>query len=124
MTPTGNAFFTYSVIGVANTLVHWQLFFVFREMFHATQATSNVLAFLIAASGSFYLNALFSFAMPASLKRYAVFMMCMGSLCWVIGTVADGWQLPGLLTVAVFSGVSLVIGFALSKWLVFRGDPP
>lgn len=124
MTHTGKEIFTYSMIGIANTLVHWQVFFVFREMFHATHATSNALAFLMAASGSFYLNALFSFAMPASLKRYAVFMMCMGSLSWGIGTVADRWQLPGLLTVAVFSAVSLVIGFALSKWLVFRGDAP
>jgi putative flippase GtrA len=124
MTHTGKELFTYSMIGIANTLVHWQVFFVFREMFHATHATSNALAFLMAASGSFYLNALFSFAMPASLKRYAVFMMCMGSLSWGIGTVADHWQLPGLLTVAVFSAVSLVIGFALSKWLVFRGDAP
>jgi len=124
MTKTGQAFFTYGVIGIANTLIHWQLFFVFRELFHTTQATGNVLAFLIAASGSFYLNAFFNFAVPASLLRYATFMLCMGGLSWGVGNVADQWQWPGLATVSLFSIVSLLVGFALANWLVFRKSTP
>ncbi len=120
MKETGKEFFTYSVIGIANTLVHWQLFFVCREFFHATQATSNTVAFIIAASGSFYLNAFFNFALPASLSRYAIFILCMGGLNWGIGRLADSWQLPGLITVSISSIVSLIIGFGVAKWLVFR----
>lgn len=58
--------------------------------------------------------------MPASLGRYLMFMMCMGNLSLAVGALADRWQLPGIITLLGFSVVSLIIGFLLSKWLVFR----
>lgn len=113
-------FSSYTMIGIANTLIHWQLFFVLRAAFGVSQAFSNFLAFCAAASFSFYANALFTFAMPASLGRYLTFMMCMGSLSLAVGGLADHWHLPGIVTVVVFSLTSLIVGFLLSKWLVFR----
>ncbi len=59
-------FSSYTVIGIANTVIHWQLFFVFRAAFEFSQAMSNLFAFCVAASFSFYMNALYTFAMPAS----------------------------------------------------------
>ncbi len=113
-------FSRYTVIGIANTLIHWQLFFVFRAAFELSQALSNFLAFCVAASFSFYANAIYTFAMPASLPRYGLFMLCMGSLSLGVGGLADRWHLPGLVTVVVFSLLSLVCGFLLSRWVVFR----
>ncbi|MBA1295290.1 GtrA family protein [Pseudomonas lurida] len=113
-------FLSYTVIGVANTVIHWQLFFVFRAAFGLTQALSNLLAFYLAASFSFYVNAVYTFALPASLSRYALFMVCMGSMSLGVGALADHWNAPGIVTVAVFSLVSLVCGFLLSRWVVFR----
>jgi len=113
-------FSSYTVIGVANTLIHWQLFFVLRVAFDFSQVLSNFLAFCAAASFSFYANAIYTFAMQASLGRYLMFMMCMGSLSLAVGGLADHWHLPGIVTVVVFSLTSLVVGFLLSKWLVFR----
>ncbi|WLI07916.1 GtrA family protein [Pseudomonas sp. FP597] len=86
-------FSSYTVVGVANTVIHWQLFFVFRAAFELSQAVSNLLVFCIAASFSFYVNALYTFSVPISVPRYALFMLCM---------------------------VSLVCGFLLSRWVVFR----
>ncbi|MGF0238190.1 GtrA family protein [Rhodococcus sp. IEGM1300] len=120
MSSTWRGFSRYSVIGVANTLIHWQLFFVFRGAFDFSQALSNFLAFCAAGSFSFYANAIFNFGMPASLGRYLLFMMCMGNLSLAVGALADRWQLPGIVTLVGFSLASLVIGFLLSKWLVFR----
>lgn len=119
MSRVWKGFSTYSVIGVVNTFIHWQLFFVLRVAFDASQALSNFLAFCAAASFSFYANAFFTFAMPSSLWRYLMFMMCMGGVSLAVGGLADYWQLPGMVTVVVFSLISLVIGFLLSKWLVF-----
>ena len=113
-------FLSYSVIGAANTVIHWQLFFIFRAAFGLNQALSNFLAFCLAASLSFYVNAVFTFAMPASLPRYALFMLCMGALSLGVGALADRWNAPGIVTVMVFSLVSLVCGFLLSRWVVFR----
>lgn len=114
------AFTSYTVIGIANTLIHWQIFFVLRAAFDVSQAVSNFLAFCAAASFSFYANSLYTFAIPASLRRYLIFIMCMGSLSLTVGGLADHWHLPGIVTVMVFSMISLVVGFLLSKWLVFR----
>lgn len=113
-------FSSYTVIGIANTVIHWQLFFVFRTAFEMSQAASNFLAFAAAASLSFYMNALYTFSMPPSWPRYGLFMLCMGGLSLVVGGLADRWGVPGMVTVLVFSLVSLVCGFLLSRWVVFR----
>ncbi|RMP59040.1 hypothetical protein ALQ18_00103 [Pseudomonas marginalis pv. marginalis] len=120
MNSAWKGFSSYTVIGVANTLIHWQLFFVLRGAFDLSQATSNLVAFCTAASFSFYVNALYTFATPASLPRYLVFMLCMGGLSLGVGVLADHWRVPGFVTVVVFSLISLVCGFFLSKWVVFR----
>lgn len=120
MTKVWKGFSSYTVIGIANTLLHWQLFFFLRAAFEVSQMLSNFLAFCVAASFSFYANALYTFAVPASVWRYMLFMLCMGGLSLLVGGLADRWQLPGIVTVLVFSLISLVVGFLLSKWLVFR----
>jgi len=45
----------------------------------------------------------------------------MGTLSFIVGYLGDRWHVHGLLTVAVFSLLSLVIGFLLSRFVVFRG---
>jgi len=37
-----------------------------------------------------------------------------------VGWLADRWQAPGIITVMVFSLISLVCGFLLSRCVVFR----
>lgn len=117
-------FASYTVIGIANTVIHWQVFFILRTAFDLSQAASNGLAFCVAASFSFYANTLYTFAKRASAGRFAMFMVCMGSLSLAVGRLADHWQLPGLVTVAVFSLTSLVLGFLISKVLIFRAGSP
>ena len=124
MSKLWKGFSRYTVIGVANTVIHWQLFFVFRAAFELSQALSNFLAFCAAATFSFYVNALYTFAMPASLGRYLLFMGCMGGLALLVGWVGDRVNLPGLVTMGLFSLLSLVCGFLLSKWVVFRETGP
>ena len=124
MTRLWKGFSRYTVIGIANTVIHWQLFFVLRTAFELSQAFSNLLAFCVAASFSFYVNAIYTFAMPASWPRYGLFMLCMGGLSLGVGWLADRWRLPGLVTVLVFSLLSLVCGFLLSRWVVFREPGP
>ncbi|UVM20866.1 GtrA family protein [Pseudomonas wadenswilerensis] len=117
-------FSTYAVIGIANTLVHWQLFFVLREVFALTQALSNLLAFCVAASLSFYVNALYTFAVSPSFGRYLLFMLCLGGVSLAVGWMGDHWRLHGMITVVTFSLISLTFGFLLSRWLVFRRAEP
>lgn len=120
MTGLWKGFSSYAVIGVANTVIHWQLFFVLRTAFEFSQAMSNLLAFCAAASFSFYMNTLYTFSVPASWARYLLFMTCLGGLSLLVGWLADRWRLAAIITVVVFSMLSLVLGFLLSKWVVFR----
>ena len=119
-----HAFSRYTFIGVANTLIHWQLFFILHAAVGLRQAYSNVLAFCAAASFSFFVNARFTFAATPSFRRYGVFMACLGGLSVLTGWLADRWQLPALLTLVVFSLISLCGGYVLSRWLVFGHVTP
>lgn len=117
-------FLTYSLVGLANTLVHWQIFFVLRVAMGLDQSISNLAAFCVAASFSHYLNALYTFEARMSATGYVFFLCAMGTLSFTVGYLGDRWRLHGLLTVAVFSLLSLVFGFLLSRFVVFRGHRP
>ena len=113
-------FSSYTVVGVANTLIHWQIFFLLSEAADFSQALSNLAAFCVAASFSFYMNALYTFDAKASVGGYLLFLGAMGGLSLAIGHAGDVWRFHGLLTVALFSVLSLVLGFLFSKYVVFR----
>ena len=111
---------SYTVIGVANTLIHWQIFFLLSVAAGWRQAVSNLAAFCVAASFSFYMNALYTFDGKLSVGGYLLFMAAMGALSYGVGYLGDLWRLHGLLTVALFSALSLALGFLFSKYVVFR----
>lgn len=119
-----SGFSTYALVGLANTLLHWQMFFVLRVAVGLDQSTSNLAAFCVAASFSYYLNAIYTFDAKLSAMGYLVFLCLMGALSYVVGYLGDRWQIHGLLTVAAFSLLSLVLGFLLSRFVVFRGQRP
>jgi len=108
------------VVGLANTSIHWLTFFILHMAAGFNQALSNFFAFCVAASFSFYVNALYTFMARISLWRYLLFVGFMGALSLGTGYAADRLKLPALLTLLVFSAASLVCGFLYSKLVVFR----
>lgn len=112
-------FSTYAVVGVANTLIHWQLFYVLNTAAGWSQAASNFSAFCVAATFSFYVHALYTFEAGASVLRYLVYVCFMGVLSGVFGHYADVWKLDGLVTVGSFSLLSLICGFFFSRFILF-----
>jgi putative flippase GtrA len=113
-------FCSYTVIGVANTFIHWQIFYVLTTAAELNQAASNFAAFCVAASFSFYVNALYTFDSRVSVLRYLLFIGFMGVLSFGVGLFADRWRIHGLVTVASFSLLSLFCGFFFSRFVVFR----
>ncbi len=118
-TPLGRLFLRYTSVGVLNTLVHWSIFFLLYQL-GASQAVSNTGAFLVAVTLSFVLNAVFTFQARATGARYLCFVAFMGALGLATGAAADRLALHPLVTLVVFSSSSLVLGFAYSRWVVFR----
>ncbi|WLH34589.1 polysaccharide synthesis protein GtrA [Pseudomonas sp. FP2196] len=109
-----------SVIGVADALIHWQIFFVLRTAVGFDQAASNFAAFCVAAAFSFYVNALYTFERETSVFVYLMFIGLMGAVSFGVGLIADARDLPGLATVASFSLLNLVLGYCFFRFVLFR----
>ncbi|ELY4627313.1 GtrA family protein [Cronobacter sp. HA18006] len=114
------SFAKYTSIGVINTLIHWVVFAVCIYVFHTGQALGNFAGFVVAVSFSFFANARFTFNSSTTTTRYMLYVGFMGSLSAAVGWAADKCSLPPVVTLVVFSAISLVCGFIYSKYIVFR----
>jgi len=106
-------------VGILNTAIHWVIFFILVR-FDLSQSLSNLFAFASAVSFSFYANGKYTFKSKTSLRRYSIFTAFMGFIAFAFGSAADYLELPGLVTLILFSGTSLVVGFLFSKYVVFK----
>lgn len=117
-------FARYGLVGIANTLVHWLVFFVLHLFLEYSQALSNLLAFAVAASLSYQLNARYTFVARPGGRRYLLFLLGMGVLSLALGAASDRARLSPWLTLVAFSTVSLVVGYSYSRTVVFRRRAP
>ncbi|PTT02745.1 GtrA family protein [Pseudomonas sp. HMWF006] len=109
------------VTGIADGLIHWQIFFILCSALELTQAASNFAGFCVAAAFSFYVNMLYTFDSRTSVGVYLLFIGVMGAFSFAVGTFADARNLPGLLTVGVFTLVHLLAGYCFFRFVLFRG---
>lgn len=114
-------FARYFSVGVINTLLHWVVFAALVYLAGTTQATANLIAFIVAVTFSFFANAKFTFKKKATGSRYVAFVAFMGALSYLTGFIADKVNAAPIITLVVFSAISLVLGFLYSKLFVFKG---
>jgi putative flippase GtrA len=112
-------FARYASVGVANTLIHWVVFAAFF-MNGQQQSLSNFAAFCVAVTFSFFANAKWTFNSEATTIRYMMYVFFMGILATCTGWYADKVSLNPVITLIAFSAISLVCGFAYSRYIVFR----
>ncbi len=112
-------FAQYSSIGVINTLIHWALFGMLYAL-GATQSIANFFAFCVAVTFSFFANARWTFNSQATGLRYLLYVLFMGALALGVGRAADFFAINPIVTLIVFSLVSLIAGFLYSRFIVFR----
>ena len=113
-------FFKYLSVGIVNTMLHWVVFawLVYKEDF--SQATSNLYAFSIAVTFSYFANSYMTFETKPTTLRYIAFVAFMGALSYASGLLADRISLTPILTLITFSAISLIVGFFYSKLIVFK----
>lgn len=112
-------FTRYASVGVINTVIHWSVFAIAYH-FTGIQASSNLVAFILAVTFSFFANAHWTFRSQATPARYMLFVAFMGLVSWLVGKLADLSDLPPLVTLISFSAISLILGFVYSRYCVFR----
>ncbi|QGY31311.1 GtrA family protein [Pantoea cypripedii] len=112
-------FTRYASIGVVNTLIHWV---IFGSLYHLgfKQSLSNLIAFCVAVTFSFFANAKWTFNAQATTAKYILYTFFMGAMALAVGWAGDHAQLNPILTLIIFSIVSLICGFAYSKLFIFR----
>lgn len=115
-----NLFARYASIGLINTLIHWASFAVCIYALHTNQALANLAGFIVAVSFSFFANARFTFKSQTTTLRYMLYVGFMGALSASVGWAADKSGMAPIITLIVFSAISLVCGFFYSKLIVFR----
>ncbi|WP_395303164.1 GtrA family protein [Pectobacterium polonicum] len=84
------------------------------------QASSNLISFSTAVTFSFFANAKFTFKARPTTKKYIVFVIFTGMISFICGSISDYYNINPLVTLIEFSGISLVLGFLFSKYVVFR----
>lgn len=109
-----------TVIGIADALIHWQIFFVLCSAAGLSQAASNLAAFCVAAAFSIYVNMLYTFDANTSVFGYLLFICGMGGASFAIGWMADTRSWNGLLTVTVFTALNLTLGYCFFRFVLFR----
>ncbi|MCL6703579.1 GtrA family protein [Pseudomonas sp. T1.Ur] len=116
-----NGFPALMVIALVNALIHGQVFFMLYGAVGVTQATSNLTAFCVAAAFSFYVNALFIFEPGESWRGYLLFNCAIGVASYGIGSIGDGLDLPGWVTVASYFLLSLLMGCSFYRFKLLHG---
>ena len=113
-------FAKYTSIGVINTIIHWLVFLVCVYLLNTNQSIANLLGFTFAVTFSFFANAKFTFKASVSIVKYILYVGFMGLLSVVTGWLSDIHKLPPIVTLVVFSVISLICGFFYSRYIVFK----
>jgi putative flippase GtrA len=118
---------SFAVIGLFNTGVDFGLFAIGYRYFGLTLVVANIVSWMIAVSGSYALNSMTTFAAESGrrlqLKAYGVFVLSgvAGLIANTTTLVVLSYVMPVLIAKLVAIGVSFVVNFSLSHFVVFRG---
>lgn len=113
-------FLRYGVVGIANTAVHAAVFFSLVSLLTFSQALGNCIAFFVAVTVSFFLNAHFTFRQRPTLSKFVRMTTVMALLSYASGRVGDVLSLNPVVTFLICCAVSYVAGFLLTRYFVFR----
>lgn len=114
MTP----FLSYALVGIVNSAIHWSVF-ALAMIILDDQGICNLIAFCVAVTFSFFMNAKFTFNTRPTGLRYTLFLSFMGLISYLFGAAGQALGWPKLVTLAGFSAISLILGFFFSRYVVF-----
>jgi putative flippase GtrA len=111
--------FRYGLVGVLNTGIHAVVLFVLSSVLGISLGVSNLSAFLCAATFSYFVNSYFTFSKKPNSRGYALFLSLNGLLAYAIGFSGEIVFASALQVFLIFSGISFLLGFYMSKKWIF-----
>jgi putative flippase GtrA len=117
---------SFASIGVINTIVDFSLFSFGHLYLGLPIIPANVCSWLVAVTGSYVMNTLITFSAESGrrlrLKTYGMFLAAQlsGLVANTTTVFVGSYFMPVLVAKALAIGVSFVIDFTLSNFVVFR----
>ncbi len=120
---------SFALVGLVNFAVDFGIFSFAYFYLALPIVAANVIAWVVAVSGSYVLNSLITFAAESGrqlrVRDYATFVVSQtGGLVANTATVfVASYFMPVLLGKAIAIAASFLVNFSLSHFVVFRGRP-
>jgi putative flippase GtrA len=117
---------SFAMIGVVNTLIDLGIFLLAYNIFAVPLVPANVLAWLIAVSGSYVMNSFITFAAESGrqlrLRDYGTFVASgvAGVVTNTTVLVVASYWMPVLAAKLLAIAASFLVNFSLSHFVVFR----
>jgi len=120
---------SFALVGVVNSAVDFGVFALAYSYFDLPIVLANVLSWCVAVSGSYVMNSLTTFAHESGrelrAKDYFSFALSQaaGLVANTITVVFASYFMPVLIGKLLAIGVSFLVNFTLSHFIVFRKRP-
>jgi len=120
---------SFAVVGVLNSAVDFGVFALAYSYFGLPIILANVLSWCVAVSGSYVMNSLTTFAHESGreLRAKAYFGFALSQVAGLVANtttvVFASYFMPVLIGKVLAIGVSFLVNFTLSHFIVFRKRP-
>lgn len=121
---------SFALVGVGNTLVDFGIFTLAYKLFEMPIVAANVVAWLIAVSGSYVMNTIFTFHTETGrvlrIKHYINFIASgvLGMLATTTTLVLLSLYVHVMAAKLISILVGFTVNFAMSNLIVFRAPRP
>jgi putative flippase GtrA len=120
---------SFALVGVINSAVDFSVFALAFSYFDLPIVLANVLSWCVAVSGSYVMNSLTTFAHESGreLRAKAYFSFALSQVAGLVANtttvVIASYFMPVLVGKVLAIGVSFLVNFTLSHFIVFRKRP-
>jgi putative flippase GtrA len=117
---------SFAVIGVVNTLIDLSVFLTAYNVFDVPLVPANVIAWMVAVSGSYVMNCFITFAAESGgqlrWRAYGAFVLSgvAGVIANTTTLVVASYWMPVLAAKLLAIAASFMVNFSLSHFVVFR----
>jgi len=120
---------SFALVGVVNSAVDFSVFALAYYYAEVPIIAANVLSWCVAVSGSYVMNSLTTFAHESGreLRAKAYFSFALSQAAGLVANtttvVVASYFMPVLIGKVLAIGVSFLVNFTLSHFIVFRKRP-
>lgn len=117
---------TFAAIGVLNTLIDFSVFLLGFQLIGLPLVPANIISWTVAATGSYVMNSTITFAAATgrelSFGAYGKFLASgtVGLVANTVTVLALSYLVPVIVAKICAIGVSFLVNFSLSHFVVFR----